>query len=69
MKISTATPDGRSMSMSLGAIMGALEINTEHGNWRTDAQLLMQAMQTIILMEIGDELDKIANELHRASYR
>lgn len=61
--------DGPSMSYSLGAIMGALEIDTEQGDWRTDAKLLMQAMQTIILMGIEDELDKIANELHRASYR
>lgn len=57
------------MSQSLGAIMGALEIDTEKPDWREDAVMLMQAMQVIVLMGIDDELNKIAIELRRAGYR
>lgn len=65
MIISTATPDGYSKLQSLGAIMGALKIDTERPDWQEDAAMLMQAMQTIILMGIDDELSKIAFELQQ----
>ena len=69
MIIPTTTPDGRSMSFSLGAIMGALEIDTDKPDWQDDAALLVRCMQQITLMGIEDELDKLVVETHRAGFK